>query len=115
VVGYFNYFPGHGFLRNANGSFETFDFAVEGINDGGVIVGAGPGPDDNSVGMIRIGDTNYSYTYPGASTTFLDGINNHNQVIGFYIDRNNSEGIFEGQLSFVTTPSPRLYRFVPFS
>ena len=50
VVGSFNgESVREGFLRNPDGSLETFGFAAQGINDAGIIVGSGVDPDRKSV------------------------------------------------------------------
>lgn len=54
VAGYYN-FASDGFLRNANGSLVLFGFPASGINNAGIIVGQGPGPNDTSVGEVRLG------------------------------------------------------------
>lgn len=55
--------------------------------------------------MIRIGDTDYTYTFPAAVDTYLDGINNRGEVVGLYMNPNSGEGIFEGQLLITPEPS----------
>jgi hypothetical protein len=106
VVGYYYFTLGGGFLRNADGSLQTFDFPAAGINNAGVIVGTGAGPDDSAEGRLRVDNANYAYMFPGAVDTYLDGINNLDEVVGVYNDPGNAEGIFEGRLVLVTTPEP---------
>jgi hypothetical protein len=105
VVGYFNAGT-QGFLRNADGSFQTFDFAAYGINNAGIIVGAEAGTMDNQIGAVRVDGADYTYVYPGAQNTYLEGINNSDEVVGFFINNQNAESIFEGQLVVVPTPEP---------
>jgi len=97
VVGYFGSVQS-GFLRQSDGSFQTFDFPAQGINNSGIIVGNGGGPNNTSLGMVRIGGTEYTFSFPGATNTYLDGINNANQVVGIYEDATFAAHIFEGQL-----------------
>jgi hypothetical protein len=108
ITGYYNFSSlSDGFLRNADGSFQLFGFRGYGINDAGTIVGAGPGPNDTSIGGLRIGGTTYTYEFPGAADTALYGINNLDEVVGIYLTNNGfSETIFEGKLVYLSTPEP---------
>ncbi|MBV9761058.1 MAG: hypothetical protein JO340_10885 [Acidobacteriaceae bacterium] len=107
IAGYFNYAT-DGFLRNADGSLTYFGFAPNGLNNAGIIVGSGDGPNDTSIGEIRLNGVSYTYEYPGSTAgTYLYGINNSNEVIGFDSTNNGyTETIFEGQLQFVSAPEP---------
>jgi hypothetical protein len=105
ITGYYNFSGFNGFLRNPDGSFEFFDFSGFGINEAGIIVGMGAGPNDSAIGGVRIGETSYTYEYPGALDTYLYGINNHDEVVGFYDTPGSSnETIFKGKLVYVDKP-----------
>lgn len=97
VVGYYDAVR-FGFLRQSDGSLQTFDFPAYDINNDGVIVGSGGGPNNTSIGMVMIGGADYTFSYPGASSTVLDGINNADEVVGTYLDPTGASHIFEGQL-----------------
>ena len=104
VVGYYN---SGSFLRQSDGSFQTLDFGARGINDNGLLVGSrgtGGGPTDPVFGIVSIGGTEYTFSYPGATKTYLYGINNVNEVVGIYEDATYASHIFEGQLA-VPEPS----------
>jgi hypothetical protein len=82
------------FIRRANGTTTTFNFAVAttlawGVNQSGVVVGdysirKGSGRYD---GFVR--DTNgnlTSFAFPGSSTTIPIAINDAGEIAGFYLD-----------------------------
>jgi hypothetical protein len=99
IVGYTEQFS---FLRQSDGSFQTLDFGARGINNQGILVGSrgtGGGPNDAVFGIVSIGGTDYTFSYPGAPQTYLYGINNTNEVVGIYEDATGASHIFEGQLA----------------
>jgi hypothetical protein len=106
VVGYYNGTSG-GFLRQANGSFTTFGFPAAGINNSGIIVGSAAGTEDNSLGAVMMNGIEYTFSFPGAVDTFIDGINNNGEVIGTYLDSDYSPHVFEGQIG-TSTPEPAM-------
>jgi hypothetical protein len=113
ITGFYNFSSvNQGFLRNPDGSFQFFGFRASGINDAGIIVGASPGPNNTAIGDVRIGGTTYTYQFPGAGNTVLDGINNLDEVVGVYSDNLGfSETIFEGRLVYTNTPEPSTLSF----
>ncbi|SRR5579884_2223620 len=92
-----------GFLRQPDGSFQSLDFAPAAINNSGVIVGTGLESD-----IVKIGASEFTYEFPGAIFTSLEGINNQNEVVGIYDTSNDpaAERIFEGTLQVLATPEP---------
>jgi uncharacterized membrane protein len=85
----------HGFLRDANGGFVSFDFpgsfqtSANGINDAGLIVGeyAGSGFQGNRGFVRNVDGTFMTFDVPLADTTSaLHGVNNSGQFVGFYAD-----------------------------
>ncbi len=105
VAGYYNYAT-QGFIRNPDGSFITFGFAPTGLNNAGIAVGSGPGGNDNSIGEVYVDGGTYTYVYPGAYDTYLQGINNLDEVVGSYSLLDGSEEIFVGHLVLVGVPEP---------
>jgi len=94
------------FLRQSDGSFQILDFGARGINNQGILVGSrgtGGGPNDAVFGIVSIGGTDYTFSYPGATQTYLYGINNANEVVGIYEDATFASHLFAGQLA---TPEP---------
>lgn len=111
IAGYFNG-ASQGFIRQSDGSIQTFDILAAGINDSGVIVGSGLGSNDNSVGEVRIGNTDFTFTYPGAVSTNIEGINNEGEVVGSYLDSSFTSHIFEGELpASIAAPEPSTVYF----
>jgi hypothetical protein len=121
ITGYYKIFRDYhdissiGFLRNPDGSFQFFGFQGYGINDAGIIVGTGPGPNDMALADVRIDGTTYTYQFPGASETSLYGINNHNEVVGIESQNGFNEMLFEGQLVYANTPEPSTLSFCAFA
>lgn len=74
------------FVRNPDGNVKTFSFPAAGINDAGIIVGNGPGTSDNAVGLVLIGNKEFSYTFAGSVSTNFYGINNSNVIVGVQTD-----------------------------
>jgi len=106
IVGYTSGTKLGGFLRQSDGSLQTFDFSSYAINNSGNIVGTGIGPNDTSIGMVSIGGSEFSYAFSGAMDTYLFGINNEDEVVGFYVNSGNAGRLFTGTLSVVATPEP---------
>ena len=88
----------HGFLRQANGKYVTFDppgsngTEAESINLHGEITGYYFTPDGKSHGFLRNakGDIE-SFDAPGAGSvgTFPTGINDRGEIVGYYEDGNS--------------------------
>jgi hypothetical protein len=112
----------NGGLRAPNGNITTFQVnglptIARGINDSGQIVGfvyyptnANPstwvhkGFVTTLVGMIGFEAVNIPdaelLEYPGAPQTYLEGITNAGEIIGYWSDGANSH-------AFIATPSPK--------
>lgn len=109
VAGFYNPSPGvtDGFLKLANGDF--FKFAVTGaamtqafgVNDSDNVVGTVTYSDGATHGFTwkpGTGFKNISIDAPaGNGTTVLNGINNENDLVGFYTD---GQGNVDGLVAF---------------
>src|ERR1700683_281051 len=101
VTGYFTNASGRiiSFLRRANGQVVTFAKAgadetqAFGINKGGVIVGAYT-IGNSSFGFIWQAGSFRTLNDPGGvGSTVINGINNADELVGFYTDaRGNTDG-----------------------
>jgi probable HAF family extracellular repeat protein len=100
----------NGFLYKG-GSFTSFQFNFPGslyalplgINNSGLISGtAFYGPGYQNLGLIYDGKTFTTIQFPGATDTFVWGVNDIGQVLGTYWDDDNSEH------GFVASPVPEL-------
>ncbi len=101
VVGWFFDGASHGYVRGADGNFETIDYPgafltrAFGINDNGEVTGY--------VQMVRRGPIQgfvwskgrftATVAYPGMSFTVPQGINNAGDLVGYYQD---GDGMFHG-------------------
>jgi hypothetical protein len=93
-----------GFLYT-NGSYSSFSPAggptdnvtFTGINDSGQIVGNGT--DSTTSGFVYQNGVTTPIAYPGSSFSYVSGINNSGQIVGFYDVPNSSL-----QSGFIATP-----------
>jgi len=98
----------HGFLRQPDGSVVTIDppasegyAEANGINDSGTIVGYYIG---NSVHGFQFSNGNYStIDVPGATKTYVSGINNLGDICGSYVDASGVNHGFVMSNGIVTT------------
>lgn len=103
----------HGYLRDANGEFTTFDVRGAGsgpyqgtgcdsdcpmsINDSGAVTGSYQDSNYVQHGYLRTPDGAYvTFDPPGSVYTQAESINDSGVITGFYIDANN---IFHGFLA----------------
>ena len=93
VGGYTNGGATHGFLRGADGTFTSFDApqatpdtSPSAINDRGEIVGTRFSAFATVYGFLRSADgsTYTTISLPQASATFVRGINNDGEAVGWY-------------------------------
>jgi probable HAF family extracellular repeat protein len=107
IVGQYNDANGfHGFLLKTTGEIQTINFPgtqgatiANGINDKGQIVGIYTDPTILKIEGYELTNGQFQQVrYPGASTTFPQGVNNTNFVVGSWF---TSMGQGEG---FVRTP-----------
>ncbi len=77
------------FLKEGT-TYTPLDFLPVGINNRGEIVGT-----DDVNGIIKDGDTETSFGYPGATYTHPCDINNRGQIVGVYNDGSSCHGFFK--------------------
>ncbi len=70
---------------------------LKGMNSNGTMIGemlSEDGPNGSIVGfMIRSGNLS-TFRYPGVNETFADGINDHEDVVGTFVDADRNAGCF---------------------
>ena len=95
VVGSFADARTKGFIRAANGTFspplvEPNDFGLEtvaaGINDSGVVSGYFTGLTASFLGFFLSGNSYTEFVVPGAQDTFVTGLNNAGDFVGYSSD-----------------------------
>ena len=94
-----NYF--HGFTRSTSGVFTSYDFftptvrntgtQVRALNNFGDIAGRTIGMLPSDVAFLQVGNTVTTFTYL-TGTTYVGGVNNHRDVVGFSIVSGLSHG-----------------------
>jgi probable HAF family extracellular repeat protein len=98
IVGFVNLFTSHseGFIRFSNGSTSIFkapnssNTSIHHRSDQGVNVGAfTPSGSTLSKGFAATSSRLQTVTFPGASQTFLTGINKFGTIVGDYIGSDN--------------------------
>lgn len=98
IVGFVNVFTGHseGFIRSSGGGVSVYkapnssNTSINHRNDQGVNVGAfTPSGSTASKGFVATSTRFQSVTFPGASQTFLTGINNFGVIVGDYLGSDN--------------------------
>lgn len=94
-----------GFLRSPSGEIITFVVDPQrqtrpgGINDAGMISGT-VGWGENELGFVGTPNNFTTFSIPGAVSTHATGINNRNEITGWYIDD------IGRQVPFVITATP---------
>jgi len=94
-----------GFVRDAGGNVTLFQVGglgtgARGINDAGTIVGLITGNNTSFVGSLGGGFD--PFLFPGAPTTYAEGINNFGEISGSYVD---AAGVQHGFVA-VSVPEP---------
>jgi hypothetical protein len=90
---------------------------LNGMNSNGTMTGemlSEDGPSGSSVGFIIRSGNLSTIRYPGANKTYAEGINDHEDVVGTFVDANNNAGCFRrnmnGEMAELIIPGAYLCR-----